>query len=303
MLLRKKSNKLRLMSLVIISALLIPLIAALNSSKVYAATKDDIVNDELMIRTGITVGDGVLDNLLLTTWNQAEAFKMYTSLNLATQPVPEGATKGLFDYFKGAQTKTLSVPYEIKEADSKEMGDYYKAELFNDMKDYYNAVFYAGKAINAGYDRQVVSLLNNASTKLLVEADADEKANRLNDAVIKYRILMNTYGVPQNIKDTATKNESNIMVDFNAAKYFSANGDYFNAVHYASVAEVFGLRLEEVTTFLNNAAAHLSAVADKKANNKQYNEAVSDYQKLIDAYGVPETIKQAAQSNLNNLTK
>jgi uncharacterized protein (UPF0147 family) len=303
MLLRKRSNKLKLMSLATICALLIPLIVALDPSKVYATTKDDIVNDELMIRTGITVGDGVLDNVSLTTWNQDEAFKMFTSLNLATHPVAAGPAKGLFDHFNGAKIKTLSVPYEVKEAVSKEMGDYYKAESFNDMKDYYNAVLYAGKAIDSGYDRQVASLLNNASTKLLVEADADENANRLNDAVIKYRVLMNTYGVPQNIKDIATKTEGNIMIDFNAAKYFSANGDYFNAVHYASVAEVFGLRLEEVTTFLNNAAAQLSAVADKKVNNKQYNEAVSDYQKLIDAYGVPETIKQAAQSNLNNLTK
>ncbi|WP_088362962.1 hypothetical protein [Bacillus cereus] len=290
MLLRKRFKKSRLMSLAFISALLILLITALDLSKVSAATIDEMKNDKFVNRTGLTVEDRFTNRVTVLAEEKRNSLGNFLAVSHPCDSKLQKSSKAYFKINNGDDDPSDILARLVPTA-------------FHNENDLSADVIYVGQSINTHYDSQVASILNNASTKLLMEADADTNAYRLNDAVIKYRILMNTYGVPQNIRDAAIKNESDIMVDFNAAKYFSTKGDYFNAVHYASVAEVFGLSLEEVTTFLNNAASQLSAVADKKANNKQYNEAVSDYQKLIGAFGVPEYIKQTAQSKLNNLTK
>ncbi|MGN5650366.1 hypothetical protein [Bacillus sp. Brlt_9] len=223
-------------------------------------------------------------------------------LEIADWTASQGDKNNAFKYYEKL-IKTKSVPGEIKQQARNRLKDYYDTQAYYNLEDYYNAVYYAGKSINAGYGSQVASLLNNASTKLSMEADADANAKRFNDAVVKYRILKNTYGVPQNIKDAATKNESSVMKEFNDAKYYYANGSYYNAVHFGSIAVAKGLWLEEVTTFLKDASGKLSAQADQKANNKQYYEAINDYKKIIGAYGVPENIKQAAQKNMDSIYK
>ncbi|WP_140421595.1 hypothetical protein [Bacillus cereus] len=221
-------------------------------------------------------------------------------LEVGKSKLSQGDSAAAFKYFN-LLVEAKNVPNVIRVAAENELKYYHLAQLFNLAEDHYSAVYYAGKAINAGYANQVSSLLKNSSTKLSMEADADANEKKFNDAVVKYRILMNTYGVPDNIKAAATKNESSIMKEYRDAKYYYAQGGYHNAVHYASVAVAKGLWLEEVTSFLNDASGKLSAQADQKANNKQYSEAIKDYNKLIGAYGVPERIKQAAQKNIDSI--
>ncbi|MED2737682.1 hypothetical protein [Bacillus toyonensis] len=176
---------------------------------------------------------------------------------------------------------------------------YYFAE-----NSFYNAVHYASLAFKGGLQTlEVKTLLNNAAGQLSAIADQQAKDKKYNDAVINYQKLIDSDGVPANIKDAAQKNSDIILKEFNDGTTALKAKNYKEAVRLTSLSFAKGIYINKVVAQLKEASTQLSILSDIQANNKQYNEAVEGYAILKKYYGVPADIQQAAEKNYDSIFK
>ncbi|WP_088362961.1 hypothetical protein [Bacillus cereus] len=207
-----------------------------------------------------------------------------------------------------ALKNTFGVPANIKEDAQRNydliLREYYEAMYHFEKENYYNAVHYVSLSMAKGLSTdEVKTLMNKAADSLYKEAEEAEGNKQFNDAVSKYTALINAYGVPADVKEAAQKKYEVIMSEYKQAKDNFEKENYYNAVHYVSLSMAKGLSTDEVKTLMNRAADLLYKGAENYENVGEIGPALSDYTKLARAYGVPENIRQAAQSKLNSLQK
>lgn len=194
---------------------------------------------------------------------------------------------------------TTGVPTSIKEEATAKLAaevistKYAEAKWYYENNNHYNAVHYAGAAIDEGNNRpEVQELLNNAAQALMDEA----LTGSLAFAGDAYNLLIATTGVPTDIKDEATAKLASEVdsTNYPVAGWYFDNGNYYNAVYFAGAAIAEGNIRPEVRDLMNRAAQNLFDAAE----TKDPADAVNDYSLLATTEGVPANIKDAAQAKL-----
>lgn len=197
---------------------------------------------------------------------------------------------------------TTGVPADIKAAADAQLtsvptsANYGLAQWYFDQKNYYNAVHFAGVAINTDHDTSAAAqtLLNNASQALIKEAGT---LTDLTPAQNGYQLLLDTAGVPDAVKTEAQKKFDNIVI-YATAQWYDGNNNAYNAVYYAGAALDAGANYKDVTDLQAKAS---QALFDAAAAETNVTKAQNNYQLLVDTTGVPSKIKTDAQTKLDNI--
>ncbi|WP_045518817.1 Ig-like domain repeat protein [Neobacillus niacini] len=188
---------------------------------------------------------------------------------------------------------TTGVPTAIKEEATTKLSSevkYAEANWYYENSNNYNAVYFAGAAIEEGNARpEVQELLNNAAQALLNAAPSKNSGEAQND----YNLLISTTGVPTVIIEAASAKLSSEVKYAEAAWYYE-NSNNYNAVYFAGAAITEGNARQEVQDLMNSAAQALFNAAATKTGA----EALNDYWLLVNTNGVPGDIKAAAQAKL-----
>ncbi len=161
-----------------------------------------------------------------------------------------------------------------------------EAAYYESVGSYYNAVYYAGKALEAG-DTRAEELMLRVAELLFAEA---EKTNDLN----AFELLVSTYGVPIDIQEAAAGKLNPITsASYDEAVWYESAGSYYNAVYYA------GKALEDGDT---RAEELMARVAELLFNEAEIKDDFNAFELLATTYGVPADIQQAAANKLNPIT-
>ncbi len=167
------------------------------------------------------------------------------------------------------------------------------ADWYYGKNQYYNAVYYAGLALDEGDTRaDLQTLMNNAAQALL---DSISSMNGT-DAENAYQLLSTTTGVPSEIKAVADAQLAGLKASklFGDAQWYNDHNNYYNAVSLAAESIANGNTRPEVQTLLNDAA---QALWDSAASMSSA-DAENAYQLLSTTAGVPSEIKEAASARL-----
>jgi len=197
--------------------------------------------------------------------------------------------------------ETVGVPEEIKEAAASKLGsgavespNYGVALWYESVGNYYNAVYYAGVAIADGDTREELQVLMNRVAQSLLETAKEMSAL---DAMNAYQLLVDTVGVPEEIKAEAASRLGAEVIGspyYGEALWYESVGNLYNAVYYAGLAIAEGDTREEVLVMMNRVAQSLLEAAKEMSAL----DAMNAYQLLVDTVGVPEEIKAEAASRL-----
>ncbi|MFS0774790.1 DUF4625 domain-containing protein [Neobacillus sp. 3P2-tot-E-2] len=228
--------------------------------------------------------------------------KVQNLMDSAAQKLMDAARTGSLNFAGDAYNlliSTTGVPTHIKEEATAKLAaevnstKYADAQWYYENNNYYNAVYFAGAAIDEGNTRpEVQELLNNASQALMNAA----RTGSLAFAGDAYSLLIVTTGVPTDIKDEArAKLASEVnSTNYPEAAWYFESGNYYNAVYYAGAAIAEGNTRPEVQDLMDRAAQNLFDAAQAKDPA----DAVNDYSLLATTEGVPADIKAAAQAKL-----
>ncbi|MBH9967974.1 hypothetical protein [[Bacillus] enclensis] len=194
---------------------------------------------------------------------------------------------------------TTGVPAAIKEEAAGKLtvkSPYYDEALwYESAGNIYNAVYFAGKAVEDG-DQRATALVARVSAELMAEADEASSNGELTIAENAYQLLVDTTGVPTDLKETAAGKLTVNSPYYDEAIWYESNGSYYNAVYFAGKAiEAGDMRAEKL---LDKTASDLLLQADSDLEDGKYSVAMSSYQLLVDTIGVPQTIKDEAANKL-----
>jgi hypothetical protein len=228
--------------------------------------------------------------------------KVQDLMNSAAQALMEAARAGSLAFAGDAYTlliSTTGVPTELKEEATAKLAvevtstKYPEAQWYYENNNHYNAVHFAGAALDEGNTRpEVQALLNNAAQALLDAA----RTGSLAFAGDAYTLLFSTTGVPTAIKEEAA---AKLAAEVTSTKYAEAqwyyeNNNHYNAVYFAGGAIAEGNIRPEVQDLMNRASLALLNAAEAKDPA----DAVNDYTLLATTQGVPADIKATALAKL-----
>lgn len=172
--------------------------------------------------------------------------------------------------------------------------EHYSVALwYYDNNNLYNAVYFAGAAIDEGDKRPEVQDFMNKAAQELFDAAAGMSSV---DAENAYQLLVATSGVPTATKEAA---QAKLTPEVDSANYLEAvwyfdNGNYYNAVHFAGAAITAGDTSAKVQDLMDTAAQALMDAA--RTGSLAF--AGDAYNLLISTTGVPTQIKEEATAKL-----
>ena len=185
------------------------------------------------------------------------------------------------------------------------------AQWYYNNKNYFNAVYYGGDAINKGYKgTDTTTFMQKSSQALFNSATTASNQKDYKLAYNQYNLLAITTGVPADLKKQGAKyaeiskrrNEDPVAANyFNQAQWYYNQESYYNSLYYITKTIENGWNTDLIKQYVNDIStkmveeAEYSMTVDNKSITLKYSNAI------IENSYVPKLCKDKATKLKNDL--
>ncbi|MGG0481197.1 hypothetical protein ABE039_24690 [Priestia megaterium] len=185
------------------------------------------------------------------------------------------------------------------------------AKWYYNNKNYFNAVYYGGDAINKGYKgTDTATFMQNASQALFNSATESSNQKDYKLAYKHYNLLAITTGVPADLKKQGAKyaeiskrrDEDPVAANyFNQAQWYYNQESYYNALYYITKTIESGWNTDLIKQYVNDISAKMIEEAEYSITVDSKDITLKYSNKIIDNPYVPKAYKDKATKLKANL--